>query len=171
MKMQLRRTLACSLTALALAAPLTSCGFDLATDRYYTPAAGANDREGQVDVLAAVVVSTSPGSGTFIASLSNNSTTEAASLTEIGSTEGQDVTAAAFSPVEVAPGQLVNLAEPPVEITLTGDFEAGNFVEIALGFDNGERTVLNVPVVPNSGDYEGLDGAPAEAESATESTS
>lgn len=171
--MQLRRTLARSLTVLALAAPLTACGFDLATDRYYTPAVGANDREGQVDVLGAVVVSTEPGSGTLIASLSNNSTQEPATLTEVGSTEAQDLTAAEFAPVEVGPGRLVNLADPPAEIKVTGDFEAGDFVEVALGFDNGETVALDVPVVPNAGDYEGLDGEPApveETESSTGST-
>ena len=171
--MQLRRTIARSLTLLALAAPLTACGFDLATDRYYTPAVGANNRDGQVDVLAAVVVSTEPGSGTFIASLSNNSTQEPVALTEVGSTETQDLTAADFTPVEVEPGQLVNLADPPAEIKVTGDFEAGDFVEVALGFDNGETVELDVPVVPNAGDYAGLDGKPAdveESESSTESS-
>lgn len=168
--MQLRRTIARSLTALALAAPLTACGFDLATDRYYTPAVGANNREGQVDVLGAVVVSTEAGSGTFIASLSNNSTEETVTLTELGSTEAQDVTAAAFAPVEIEPGRLVNLADPAAEITLTGDFEAGDFVEVALGFDNGETIALEVPVVPNAGDFAGLDGEPAEVEETESST-
>ena len=90
--MQLRRSFALTAAALALTAPaLTSCGFDYATDRYYTPANGANNRDGVVDVLGAVVVSTEPGSGTFVASLSNNSTTEATSFTELGATEGAGV--------------------------------------------------------------------------------
>ena len=172
--MQPRRSLALTVAALALAAPaLTSCGFDYATDRYYTPANGANNRDGVVDVLGAVVVSTEPGSGTFLASLSNNSTTEATSFTELGATEGGDVTAAEFEPVEIAPGALVNLAEPPAEIEVTGEFEAGDFVEVALGFDNGERTVVEVPVVDNHGYFEGLDGEPLpveETESGSESS-
>lgn len=172
--MQPRRSLALTVAALALTAPaLTSCGFDYATDRYYTPANGANNRDGVVDVLGAVVVSTEPGSGTFLASLSNNSTTEATSFTELGATEGGDVTAAEFEPVEVAPGALVNLAEPPAEIEVTGEFEAGDFVEVALGFDNGERTVVEVPVVDNHGYFEGLDGEPLpveETESGSESS-
>jgi hypothetical protein len=172
--MQPRRSLALTVAALALTAPaLTSCGFDYATDRYYTPANGANNRDGVVDVLGAVVVSTEPGSGTFLASLSNNSTTEATSFTELGATEGGDVTAAEFEPVEIAPGALVNLAEPPAEIEVTGEFEAGDFVEVALGFDNGERTVVEVPVVDNHGYFEGLDGEPLpveETESGSESS-
>lgn len=163
--MQLRRPFALTAAALVLTAPaLTSCGFDYATDRSYTPANGANNRDGTVDVLGAVVVSTEPGSGTFIASLSNNSTTEATSFSELGATEGGDVTAAEFEPVEIAPGALVNLADPPAEIEVTGEFEAGDFVEVALGFDNGERAVVEVPVVDNHGYFEGLDGEPLPVE-------
>jgi hypothetical protein len=170
--MQLRRSFALTAAALALTAPaLTSCGFDYATDRYYTPANGANNRDGAVDVLGAVVVSTEPGSGTFIASLSNNSTTEAATFSELTGAEGGDVTVAAFEPVEIAPGSLVNLADPPAEIEVTGDFEAGDFLEVSLGFDNGERAVVEVPVVPNSGQFEGLDGEPLPVEETADSES
>ena len=165
--MQLRRSFALTAAALVLAAPaLTSCGFDVATDRYYTPANGANNRDGDVDVLGAVVVSGQPGSGTFIASLSNNSTTEPASLTELASGDGGDVTAADFEPVEVEPGALVNLADPPADLKLTGDFEAGDFVSVALVFDNGERTVVDAPVVDNTGSFEGLDGPAAPTDDA-----
>lgn len=168
--MQLRRSFALTAAALALTAPaLTSCGFDYATDRYYTPANGANNRDGDVDVLGAVIVSTAPGSGTFIASLSNNSTAEPASLTELAAGDGSDVTAADFEPVEIAPGALVNLADPPADLAVTGDLEAGDFVALTLTFDNGETTDVEVPVVPNSGDFEGLDGEPAPADEPSES--
>ena len=163
--MQLRRSFALTAAALSLTAPaLTSCGFDYATDRYYTPANGANNRDGAVDVLGAVVVSTEPGSGTFIASLSNNSTTEPATFSELTGTGGGDVTTAEFEPIEIAPGSLVNLADPPAEIKVTGDFAAGDFVEVSLGFDNGESTEVEVPVVDNDGYFEGLDGEPLPVE-------
>ena len=55
------RLLATAVAVLALAVPLSSCGFDYATDRDYTPAGGANNREGDVDVLSAVVVSAAAG--------------------------------------------------------------------------------------------------------------
>lgn len=166
--MQLRRTIALTTAVLALSAPaLSSCGFDYATDRYYTPGVGTNSRAGVVDVLSAVVVSTEPGSGVFIASLSNGSNTDEIAMTELGSTEGTDITAAGFKPIAVAPRALVNLADPPADLQVTGDFAAGDFVEVAVGFDNGERVVLNVPVVSNAGYYEGLDGAPAPVEETT----
>lgn len=167
--MQLRRSFALTIAAAALATTgLSSCGFDYATDRYYTPAAGTNDTDGSVDVLAAVVVSTTPGSGTLIASLSNDSRTEDVTLTEVGLTDG---TPAEFAPVLVAKGSLVNLAEPAADIALTGEFAAGDFIELSFGFDNGESVVLDVPVVANSGDYADLDGpAPAEEPTETEAS-
>ena len=58
--------------ALVLALPtLAACG-DFATDKIYTPAPGANDRTGEVDVLNAIIVATQDGHGTFLASFSNN---------------------------------------------------------------------------------------------------
>ena len=51
------RSLATAAAVIALAVPLTSCGFSYATERDYTPAGGANSREGVVDLLSAVVVS------------------------------------------------------------------------------------------------------------------
>ena len=61
--MQPRRSLRLVAGALVLALPLLgACGFDKATDRVYTPAAGTNYRSGDIDVLSAVIVSAQPGS-------------------------------------------------------------------------------------------------------------
>lgn len=163
--MPFRRSFALTTAAVALATTgLSSCGFDYATDRYYTPSVGTNHRDSTVLVLAAVVVSTEPGSGTFVASLSNGDQDTDISLTELGLSDGDPVE---FEPVLVPAGELVNLAEPAADLRLTGDFEAGDFVELSLGFDNGERVVLDVPVVVNGGYYADLDG-PAPAESTTD---
>ncbi len=156
--MQLR-PLATATAVLALAVPLSSCGFDYATDREYSPAGGANNREGEVDVLSAVVVSAAEGSGTFVASLSNNQDEEQ-TFTGVSGDEGAAVTAAEFEPIAIAPGGLVNLAEPPADILLTGEFEAGDFVPLSVDFGNGERIMLNVPVVANDfGYWEGMDAS------------
>ena len=156
--MQLR-PLVTAAAVLALAAPLSSCGFDYATERDYTPASGANNRDGDVDVLSAVVVSAAEGSGTFIASLSNNGSDEEETLTAV---TGQDstVTAAEFEPVAIPAGGLVNLAEPAADIVLTGDFAAGDVVPLTVDFGNGERVSLNVPVVSDdTGYWEGMDAS------------
>src|SRR3954452_17924372 len=100
--MQLRRSarLLTAAGALLLAAPvLTSCGFDYATDRPYTPGAGTNDQSQKVDVLAAVVVSAEDGSGTLITSFSNNTTDATATVTAIaGSGDDSDLTVSSFEP-------------------------------------------------------------------------
>ena len=114
-------------------------------------------------MLSAVVVSTEPGSGTFVASLSNNYLDDEASLTEVTLIEGDSPAPVEFEPVVIKPGALVNLAEPAADIKLTGDFEAGDFVEVAIGFDNGETVEMEIEVVENGGYYADLDGpAPVE---------
>jgi len=153
------RLLVSAATVVALAAPLSSCGFDYATDRVYTPGSGANNREAEVDVLSAVVVSAAKGSGTFVASLSNNSPDKEETFTAVA---GQDasVTGAEFDPITIPAGGLVNLAEPPADIVLTGDFAAGDVVPLTVDFGNGERVSLNVPVVANdTGYWEGMDAS------------
>ena len=153
------RSLATAAAVIALAAPLTSCGFDYATERDYTPAGGANNREGAVDMLSAVVVSGAEGSGTFVASLANNDTEEQ-SLTAISGGEGTTVEAAGFAPVTVPADGLVNLAEPAADIVLTGDFTAGDSIPLSFDFGNGERVSFNVPVVPDDfGYWEGMDAS------------
>lgn len=164
----LRRSLATATAVLALALPLSSCGFNYATQRDYTPGAGTNDRSGDVAVLSAVVVSGNEGSGTLIASLSNGLTDEASTLTgvtgnRVATTEDAEespVELAEFEPVEVPPAGIVNLAEPARDITLTGDFRAGNFLELTFEFDNGQRTEMSVPVVSDEdSDWAGLDAS------------
>ncbi len=154
-----RRALATAAAILALAVPLSSCGFDYATDRYYTPAAGANTSEGVVDVMSAVVVSAEKGSGTFVASLSNNDLTEDQTFTAVsGETDG--AVTAEFEPVTVPAGALVNLADPATDIVITGDFGPGSVVPMVFDFGNGERVSLNVPVVSDAAGYwEGMDAS------------
>ncbi len=157
-KLSVPRTL---IGAILLAAVTSSCGFNMATDRVYTPANGANDRVGLVDVLSAHVVSAEPGTGVFVASLSNNSTTETITLDGIASTDQEALEAAEVSPVEIAPGSLVNLAVSETPITVTGDFKAGEYVPVNLTFSNGETASMKVPVVVNCGYYADIAGVAA----------
>lgn len=167
--MRFRRKTALTLSALVLATPvLTACGFNYATDRPYTPGRGVNDRAGTVDVLNALIVSGQDNSGTFIASLSNNDQEQQASFVSLAGAEGTTIQPGSFPPVPVDPGALVNLA---IEggVPVSGSFTAGEFVPVTLGFANGERVTLKVPVVPDEGDYEGLDTS-AETSGDTETT-
>lgn len=152
--MHLRRPLALTAGALVLSlGGLTSCGFDLATDRPFTPGEGTNDRTGQVDVLSALVVAAQPNEGTFVVTLANNSSTETVSLQGL---VGESLEVGDFEAVEVAPRGAVNLATDG-GITVSGDFDAGQVLPLTLTYDNGDSTTLNVPVVTACGPYEGLD--------------
>ena len=167
--MLLRRTLALTIGAILLLA-LTGCVKQFATDRPYTPAAGTNNQDAEVDVLNALIVATEDGSGTFIATFANNNPTEPTTLEALEGVDPAQLTASEFSPMEIAAGGALNLAtDGGVEVT--GEFELGDFVPVSVQFGNGEQVEMEVPVVPNCGDYAGLDGpsdeeacAPAESE-------
>ncbi|GAA4708809.1 hypothetical protein [Nocardioides conyzicola] len=159
--MQLRRSarLLAAAGALLLAAPvLTSCGFDYATDRPYTPGTGTNDHDTKVDVLGAVVVSAVDGSGTLIASFSNNETDKTATVDTIAGT-GDDsaLTIGDFDPIEIPAGGLVNLADSDTSVTITGDFATGDFVSLEFTFGDGSTAKLDVPTVKDCYEYTGLD--------------
>jgi hypothetical protein len=152
-----RRTSALVAGTLVATAALASCGFDAATDRPYTPGVGVSDQDGQIDVLSAVVVSSAPGQGRFVASLSNSDQQDAGTFDSLSPAGGSDVEAAEFAPVEIGPGALVNLVDTD-PINLTGDFEAGQFVTVTIGFASGESSTMDIPVVDNDGYYTDLDG-------------
>jgi hypothetical protein len=163
--MQSRRSLRLVAGALGLAVPLLgSCGFDKATDRVYTPAAGTNDRDGDVDVLAAVIVAAQPDSGTFIASLSNNLSDKDFTLT--GVTGAGDSASLAIAPsdlsIKIPARGFVNLADED-PITVSGDFDAGQFEQLTLSFDSGDTVTMRVPVVYACNYYEGLDNSASQA--------
>lgn len=156
-----RRTAAVSL--MLLVPLLTGCGigFGAQTDKVYQPAVGVNDTSGSVDVLNAVIVSSTDGKGTFVASLVNPADAEPDSLTGLsGDAQGE-----VASPVKIEPDALVNLADTGA-VSVSGDRVApGNFVRLTLAFDSGQKTMLNVPVV-NSEDPE-YAGVKAASPSAT----
>ncbi len=142
-----RRRLAAVSTVL-LVPVLGACNYQ--TDQVYQPAVGVNNRAGSVDVLGAVVVSSSAGRGTLVASLVNNDTETDDSLTGV---TGTGVEASLVTPVSIAADSLVNLADSGA-VGVTGDtVEPGGFVRLTLSFRTGEDVKVNVPVVPASGEY------------------
>jgi hypothetical protein len=169
--MHLRRQTALTVTGLALAcSALTSCGFNYATDRVNTPAAGVNDHAGSVDVLGGVIVSAQDNSGTFIASLANNDEDKKAVFESLAGGEGNTIQPQSFPPVTIDPGGLVNLAIDG-GVPVSGTFTAGDFIPVTLTFDSGERATMQVPVVPDDGVYDGLDTSASASSSASPSAS
>lgn len=161
MQMPHRRKTALAAFALVLAPVLSSCGFNNATDRDYTPGVGANNRDGVVDVLAGVIVADEAdnGSGVFVASFSNNSVDDAISVEAMTSATGAVFTGL-DEPIALEPEGFHNLATTESPISVTGDFNAGNFVPVTVSFSNGEDSSLKVPVVRNCGDYASVAGLP-----------
>jgi hypothetical protein len=174
--MHFRRKIALALSGAVLAVPaLTACGFNYATDRPYTPAAGVNNQDGTVDVLGAVIVSGQDDSGTFIASFSNNDVDEETTVESLSGAEGASLEVESFEPMVVPPSGLVSLADEG-GIPVTGSFTAGDFVPVTVAFGNGQQANMEVPVVTNDGDFAGLDtsassASPSETPSESESPS
>ncbi|WP_435770551.1 hypothetical protein [Nocardioides sp. SYSU DS0651] len=134
---------------LAAVALLSSCGFDYATDRVNQLGAGANEREPSVDALGMQVASDSRGEGRLIGALVNNLEDEASLVGVVPGSSDDDETVRVeeFEPVDVAPRGHVNLLTEADPIRLTGDFAAGDVVELTLEYSTGERATLNVLVV------------------------
>ena len=170
--MQNRRSLRLVAGALVLALPLLgSCGFSKATDEEYTQASGINSQNRDVDVLNAVIVAAQPDSGTFVASLNNNSADTDLEFTGVaGAGDWSDlgVDPSDLS-IEIPARGFVNLVnEDP--ITVSGDFEAGQVAELTLTFDSGDTVTMDVPIVFACDVYAGLDPSqqqPEESESPT----
>lgn len=150
--------------ALLLISPvLASCGFNYATNRVNNIAMGANDRDGAVDVLGAVVVSGQPDTGTLVVTLINNSDTEEATLDGVAGTGEPALEATEFQPVTVSAQDREVLAEEG-GVAVEGDFLPGQFVEVEMTFGDGSALTLDVPVVTPCDEYEGLDATADDAD-------
>ena len=164
------RRLAAVATLLAVPA-LSSCGqFDPQTDQVYNPGVGVNERDGMVDVLHALVVTDGSGSGRVIAGLVNNDQSEADELTGVESADGSITVVAARRRTEVPAAGFLQLADAAY-VSIEGEgVEAGGFVRLTFTFANAEAATLNVPVMPNTNEFEDVDlsgGSEAEYRRAT----
>ena len=163
--MQLRRSLALVSGALLLTAPLTSCGFDPATDRVNTITPGTSDRDGTVDVLNAVIVSAEEGSGVLVTTLVNNDNEEGASLDGVTADDPEAVQVGEFSAISIDPNGMVNLAAEDQEgIPVEGELAAGDVVPLTLQLSDGQVVQLDVPVVWNCEEFAGIDGEGGDCE-------
>jgi hypothetical protein len=148
-----RRRLA-ALAVVLLVPGMGACTYQ--TSQVYQPGVGVNERDGTVDVLGAVVVGSTAGRGTFVASLVNNDLEESDRL--VGVT-GEDVEVQLSAPIEVEPESLVNLADSAA-VGVTGEsVEPGRFVALTLTFESGQTSELNVPVVSNEEEYADVEQA------------
>ncbi len=150
-----RRTLALGAAGLVATATLTACGFNYPTDKINNLTQGVDYRDGNVDVLNAVVVAKQPNSGTFIATFVNNSSTQTVAL-QSASGDNTAISNAQATPFTLEPGTLRNLAADG-GIPVSGTFALGQFVNLSLQFDDGDTANVSVPVVLDDGQWAGLD--------------
>lgn len=151
----LRRRVASA--ALVVLAPVAAgCGFDIQTDAAYQPAQGANDRASSVDVLGAVVVSDTPGTGRLVATFVNR----ASGTDQVTGISGRTVTVTGPSSIEVPAYStgFANLADSSIEPVIVKDpnIDAGYYVRLRFSFADAAATTLNVPVVAADGPYADL---------------
>jgi hypothetical protein len=148
---------------LPLLAACASVNFSAPTDQVYIPAVGANDRSGTVDVLNALVVSSEDGRGTLIATLVDNGADAGDALVEV-SADDMIISPAA---VGIPARGYVDLSDL-APIVLIGDrVAAGNFITVTFTFEVGESITITVPVLEQTGPFEGIDTVPSPTASPT----
>ncbi|WP_310962268.1 copper chaperone PCu(A)C [Nocardioides terrisoli] len=163
MKSHLRRRLAGP--ALLLLIPLTAaCGFGAQTDQVYQAAAGSNNRSGEVDILNAVVVSKTPGTGTFAGTLVNKNQTQADQLVSVSD-------AVSNKTIKIPPAGAVNLATSGKIRLSDPSIKAGGYVELTLQFASGQTTKINTPVFSNTAYFAKVPVGPLPTKSPSKSPS
>ena len=145
-----RRSTAIVAGALLLSGGLSSCGFDYATNRVNTISSGVNDRDGEVDVLAAAIISAAPDSGVFVATFANANQQVPIALTGLG---GEATPIEALDPLVVAPQGAQSLYQLG-GIPISGDVGLGDFVSVELTFDSGQTTTIEVAVMRPCYEYD-----------------
>ena len=150
----LRLALAAGGLLLALPA-LSSCGFDYPTERLNTVGAGVTERSAEVDAVGIAIVSGAEGSGNLIGTFVNNDIENADTLVAVSG----EVSVEQLEPLEIPKGGFVNLAtlvEDGEAIEVSGEFVAGDFVEVTFEFERSEPITVDVPVDKPCYKYEGL---------------
>lgn len=150
--MNVRRSIAAATVLLAVPA-LSACGvsFGAQTDQVYNPSVGVDDQSGEVDVLNALIVSGSNGSGTVVATLVNNDQQNDDTLKGVaGAGRDAGMTVKVGGDTKIPAGGLLNLA---TQSNITAGHKRivpGYYVEITFSFDRAKAITLEVPVVPHS---------------------
>jgi hypothetical protein len=136
--------------AVVLLVPLLgACTYQ--TNEVYQAAVGSNNRSGTVDILGAVIVSGTDGSGTFVTSLVNKDLEKSAKLTSVTGPSGVEVQVT--KQVEVEPDGIANFAELGAVSVKGESVKAGSWIRLTLEFDSGQKTTINTPVVNRDEEY------------------
>jgi len=157
---------------------LAACGvsFGAQTDQVYTPADGVSARGGEVDVLNALIVSDTPGTGRLIAGLSNENTSKDDTLTGVrGAGEDKDVTfSLAGGSTTIPAGGLLQLADASAaNVVANGSpdlVKPGAFIRLTFSFQNAQEATVDVPVLEPDDTYSDVQLPPAKGGSPSPSS-
>jgi copper(I)-binding protein len=133
-----------------------SANFDAQTNQIYQPAAGSNNRDGDVYVLDALVVTDGTGLGTISAGLVNEGD-RADALVGVSpdSPAGNRVRGMILTNgVDLPSLKLVQLSDAG-DVILSADkpLNVGGSIEVTFTFRNAAPVTLDLPIVLNSGDF------------------
>jgi hypothetical protein len=142
--------------ALLLSVPALAACEEPQTNKVYTPGQGVNSRNGQVDVLGALVVSDGKDGGRLIAALTNENRTEADELTGVTPAEGDATIKVGSGKTEIPAGGSLQLADDDAAKVLVKGVTIGGFVRVTFEFRNADSATVDVPVVQPGGDFSGV---------------
>ena len=144
--------------------------FDAQTNQDYNPGQGVNDRDGSVNVLHALIVSSSDGGGRLIAGLVNDDVEQEDALTGVEAAPEEDgkvtVTVGEGS-TDIAADGILKLADTDAAVVYVEGEEVvpGQFIRVVFSFERADDVTLNVPVVEPGEDYAEVE-VPSKAPSA-----
>lgn len=150
-----------------------ACGFNVQTNRPYTPSEGVNIDVGDpatpnelVHVRNLAIISFAPGegilSGTIVTEGRDALTTVSGTTIKVDGTEGTPFTATIPNTVSIANGAQVVLTDQPSPLTVQSpDLMAGLDAIVTLAFQDAGEVTLRLPVVDgNEGPYLSLKPTP-----------
>jgi len=153
-----RRAVATAVVVIATAA-LSGCGssFNAQTDQIYQPAVGSNNRESQVYVLNALVV-TGGTNGALVAGLLNEADTDDV-LTGVTAkaNNGNDLTATIVGDQVPLPSRSLVRLSQDAAVAISGtdaaELGAGGSISVTFTFQNADPVTLDAPIEAREGPY------------------
>ena len=136
---------------------LSACAsnFNTPVMQEYNPGIGINDRSSAVEAYNVVAVTNGSGEGTLVASLLNRSDDpDRLTGAELRAEDGRRVSAELAQPVQLPPGDLVQLHEQQA-VTVSGNgLRPGFFLTLTLRFERADPVSLRIPTEPDDDPYE-----------------
>jgi hypothetical protein len=148
------------LAAIALVAVplLAGCGtgFQAETNQIYQPGPGITDRNGDVYLLNALIVTDGKGHGTVVGALVNQQS-RTDTLTDAGVKCGPKTldTSILSGTVSLMSQQSVQLATTG-DVRVSGTLDSGTYCTLTLTFAQAGPIDLEIPIVDAAGDFSGV---------------